>query len=121
MDSSTYSPDRLLYNTDGVRTGQESVAGSQGTVQRGTVMAHDSEDDDRLVPVDSGHETTSIRKAVCVLAETVDTDDGPHVAPVYYAGEFNADALTFGGADGLSDHRWDLMGRGIFTRKPIPA
>lgn len=54
---------------------------------------------------------------VCVLAEdtTVGVADVAQ-APVYCTGEFNEDALTFGGTDTKATHRDALEARNIFLR-----
>lgn len=121
FSSESYTPDRLLYNTDGLRTGEETLLGSQGILVRGTVLARDSGNSNQLVPVNSGSATASIQIAVAILAEDTDTSGGAVDAPLYYAGEFNEDQLTFGGTDVSDTHRDALRQRGIFIRKPVSA
>lgn len=117
--SEAYSPDQLLYNTDGLRTGEETVLTGQGTLARGTVLARDSGNSDKLVVVDSGSGTVSINTAVAILAKEIDTSSGDVDAPQYYAGEFNEDSLTFGGTDTADTHRDAMRQRGLFIRTPV--
>lgn len=121
FSSESYTPDRLLYNTDGLRTGEGTLSADQGTLTRGTVLAEDSGDSNNLVPVDSDSATASIQVAVAILAQDTDTTGAAVEAPLYFAGEFNEDELTFGADDTIADHRDALRQRGIFTRKPVSA
>jgi len=75
-NTESYTPDRLLYNTDGLRTGEETVLTGQGTLARGSVLARDSGNSDKLVLVDSASGTTSITAPVAILAEEADTSSG---------------------------------------------
>lgn len=121
MTTDAYTPDRLLYNVDGLRTGEETLLGNQGTLTRGTVLARDSTNNDKLVPVDSSSGTNSITIPVAILAHDTDTSNGDIAAPLYYAGEFNEDQLTFGGSDTIATHRDSMRQRGLFTRSPVSA
>lgn len=117
FSSESYTPDRLLYNTDGLRTGEETVLAGQGTLARGTVVARDSGNADKLVPVNSSSPTPSIQVAVAILAEDVDTSGGDAAVPLYYAGEFNEGRVVFGGTDTADDHRDAMRQRGLFLRR----
>ncbi|PWG61767.1 head decoration protein [Spiribacter halobius] len=121
FSSESYTPDRLVVNTDGLRTGEETVLGGQGTLARGTVVARDSVNANKLVPVDSASATASINDAVAILAQDVDTSGGDAAAPLYYAGEFNEAELAFGGTDTIADHRDAMRQRGLFTRSAVSA
>lgn len=119
FSSEAYTPDRLLFSSDGIRAGEETVLTGQGVLARGTVVARDGAG--KLVPVDSGSGTASVRSAVAILAQDVDTSGGDVDAPLYYAGEFNEDQLIFGGSDTIADHRDAMRQRGLFTRGPVSA
>ncbi|MQM37679.1 hypothetical protein KBTX_01681 [wastewater metagenome] len=119
FSTETYTPDRLLYSTDGIRTGEETVLGGQGVLARGTVVARDGAD--KLVPVDSGSGTQSVQTAVAILAADVDTSGGDVAAPLYYAGEFNEGRVSFGGTDTADTHRDAMRQRGLFLRTALPA
>lgn len=121
FSSESYTPDRLLYNTDGLRTGEDTVLTGQGTLARGTVLAVDTGNSNKLVAVDSDSATPSVQVAVAILAQEIDTSSGDVDAPLYYAGEFNEDELTFGADDTIADHRDAMRQRGLFTRAPVSA
>ncbi len=53
---------------------------------------------------------------VAILAEDVDATEADTPAPVYLTGEFNEDALTFGGSDDADTHRDALRALGIFLK-----
>lgn len=54
---------------------------------------------------------------VAILADDVDATGEDTPAPVYLTGEFNEDALTFGGSDDADTHRDALRALGIFLKK----
>lgn len=71
------------------------------------------------VPVDS-EAVDGSKDIVCILAETVtvaSTDDKP--APAYFTGEFNQNALVFGGSDTFEDHKDAARARGIFFKDTV--
>lgn len=51
-----------------------------------------------------------------ILAADVDATSEDTVAPVHFSGEFNEDALTFGGTDDADTHREALRALGIFLK-----
>lgn len=51
-----------------------------------------------------------------ILAADVDASEEDKTAPVYFTGEFNEDALTFGGSDDADTHREALRELGIFLK-----
>jgi len=51
-----------------------------------------------------------------VLAADVDASEEDKTAPVYLTGEFNEEALTFGGTDDADTHREALRELGIFLK-----
>lgn len=53
---------------------------------------------------------------VAILADDVDATEEDKPAPVYLTGEFNEDALTFGGSDDADTHRDALRALGIFLK-----
>lgn len=89
-----------------------------GDVVRGTVLGRITASG-RYVPVNS-IATDGSGVPVCILAETVtvsSTADKP--APAYFTGEFNQDALVFGGSDTFEDHKEALRARGIFLKSAV--
>jgi hypothetical protein len=55
--------------------------------------------------------------AHAVLAETVDATAADKVASVYLSGEFNEDALVFGGTDTKATHRSALRNLNIYLKQ----
>lgn len=121
FSSETYTPDRLLFNTDGVRTGGDVLLTGNGVLARGTVLARDSANGNKLVPVDSASATASVTEAVAILADEADTSSGDVEAEIYWAGEFNEDQLTFGGTDVSDTHRDAMRKVGLYMRTPVSA
>lgn len=116
----TYTPDNLIAGDFPLVTGDGIILTGQ-TLVRGTVLAKDSVNADKLVAVDSVHATASIHDPVAVLAEDVDASAADQVAPFYLAGEFTANALTFGGTDTVDTHRDALRDLSIFLKKSVAA
>ena len=57
-----------------------------------------------LKAVDSSASSAGYNVPFAVLGRDTDTTDGAKQAPIYLTGEFNSDALTFGGTDTVEDH-----------------
>ncbi|MCY9511874.1 head decoration protein [Paenibacillus larvae] len=96
-----------------VSKGETVKAG--GAYLRGTVLGRIAEDG-KLVPVDSS-KTDGSEKPFAVLAETVDATKEDKAVAVYFTGEFNKDALIFGGSDTLDQHEVAL--REIFVKTTV--
>lgn len=120
FSTETYSPDRLIAGDYPVVTRTMTVLTGQELV-RGTVLAKDSGNGDKLVPVDSGSGTASIKQPFCVLAQDVDSSGGDVAAPVYLSGEFNEGELTFGGTDTADTHRDALRALNIYLKSAVSA
>lgn len=89
-----------------------------GVHVRGTVMGQITASGN-FVPVDSSAEDGSA-VAVAVLAETVTVAaDADKSAPGYFTGEYNQNALIFGGSDTYEDHKDALRARGIFLKGTV--
>lgn len=116
----TYSPDNLIAGTFPIADGDGTILTGQ-TLVRGTVLAKDSGNADKLVVVDTANALASIKLPHSILAEDVDASAGDVVAPVYLAGEFNEDSLVFGGTDTADTHRDALRDLSIFLKKPVSA
>ena len=56
-----------------------------------------------------------------ILAEAVDATSADKVGVAYLTGEFNEDALAFGGTDTADDHRAACRALSIFFQKPVGA
>lgn len=71
------------------------------------------------VPVDSAAEDGSA-DIVAILAETVTVAAAANKpAPAYFTGEFNQNALVFGGSDTFEDHKDAARARGIFMKNTV--
>ncbi len=116
----TFTPDNLLASDYPLVTDIRTVLTGQN-LARGTVLAEDSGNGDKLVPVDSASATASIKAPVCILAEAVDASVGDTEALVYLSGAFNEAALVFGGADTPDTHRKALRDLNIYLKKSVPA
>lgn len=116
----TFTPDRLFGGYSPIVSWQETaLAGNNLT--RGTVVARDSGNANKLVPVNSASGTASIQNPVGVIAVDVDASAADKSAVIYVAGEFNEDELTFGGADTIDDHRDALRSLGIYAVPAVAA
>lgn len=72
-----------------------------------------------FVPVDSS-KTDGSEKVVCILAETVTVaSTADKATAAYFTGEFNQNALIFGGSDTFADHKADARARGIFFKDTV--
>ncbi|MDT2231226.1 head decoration protein [Paenibacillus larvae] len=89
---------------------------SGGVYLRGTVLGRITEGG-KLVPVDSS-KTDGSERPYAVLAETVDAKEDK-AATVYLTGEFNKDALIFGGSDTVDKHEVVLREIGIFVKTTV--
>ena len=119
-DLESYVPDNLIAGDFPLVTGEGTILTGQN-LSRGTVLARDSGNDNNLVIVDSASGTASIHDPVAVLAEDVDASEGNVTGPLYLSGEFNENALTFGGTDTADTHRDALRDLSIFLKKSVPA
>lgn len=92
--------------------------GIDGVVARGTALGKITATG-RYVPVDSTAEDGSA-EIVCILAETVTVQaDADRAAPAYFTGEFNRNAIIFGGSDTYEDHLDAARARGIFFKDTV--
>jgi len=87
----------------------------------GTVLARDSGNGNKLVPVNDASGTSSITDPHAVLAHDVDATSADAEAIVYIHGHFNGAALTFGGDDTAADHKDALRAKGIFISNNLGA
>ncbi|MCF6179866.1 MAG: head decoration protein [Geopsychrobacter sp.] len=116
----THTPDNLIAGDFPIMDGDGTIL-SGLTLARGTVLAKDSANADKLVKVDTASATASVKLPHAILAEDVDATAGDQLAPVYLAGEFNEGALTFGGTDTADTHRDALRDLSIFLKKAVSA
>lgn len=94
-----------------------TILSGSGELTPGTVLAKDSGNDNKLVPVDSSSGTASIQQPFAVLASTIDASASDAEALVFVKGYFQKSGLSFGGTDTADDHRDELRRLGIYIRE----
>jgi hypothetical protein len=114
IDKASTTYDQLIVGTFPVV--MDKVTLKVGAVYaRGSVLGLITADG-KAVLVDSSRSDGS-QTAYAVLAETVDATAADKVAPVYLTGEFNQDALVFGGADTAATHKATLRNINIYLKQ----
>lgn len=98
-------------------TETHTVLAGSGALMPGTVMAKDSGNANKLVPVDSASGTASIQQPFAVLANTIDASASDASSLVFVKGYFQRSGLSFGGSDTADDHRDALRSNGIYIRE----
>ena len=111
--------DRLIAGDLKLVTRQVLLADNQsvGALTRGAVLGF------ALGGYSIVHQTGSFpaSTARAILAKDADPSGGPVVALVYELGEFNEDALSFGGTVDADDVREVLRTVGIYLKNPVSA
>lgn len=82
---------------------------------KGTVLGL-IESEGKATIVDSS-QTDGTERPYGILADNVDATEEDKVAVVYLTGEFNENALIFGGTDTAETHKTTLREMGIFLKK----
>lgn len=114
----TFTPDNLFAgHVQPVVSGSETITGAAFT--RGTVLGQVTADS-KCVAVNNAL-SNGAQTVYAVLAEDVDASSEDKVAAVYYTGEFNTNALTFGGDDTVADHKRGARNVGIFFKDTVSA
>jgi hypothetical protein len=91
-----------------------TILTGQGVLARGTVIGIITASG-KGKKVDSASVDGS-QVADCILTDEIDTTAGDVVTSAYISGEFNRDALIFGGTDDAADHEATLRTKGIFLK-----
>lgn len=113
-----FSYDNLFAGTlHPVDTKSVKLKSGQGVLKRGTVLGIITTGI-LAVAVDSSHVDGS-QTADSILTDDVDTTAGDVVTTAYATGEFNRNALIFGGTDTADDHETRLRELGIFLKSNI--
>lgn len=96
----------------------EEILLKQGELYlRGTVVSRDS--DGKAVIVDSSVPATA--KPYGILTDNIDATEEDVPSTVYLTGEFNPNALIFGGTDTVETHKVALREMGIFLKNTQKA
>lgn len=95
-----------------VVTGTMTVASGEGALKRGALLKADGTLCGKTAKTD---------EVYAILAEDVDATSAAVVAPVYFTGEFNEDALAFSDAQSatIDDFRASARKVGLFFKKNI--
>lgn len=121
--SESFNYDNLFAGTQvqPVVAGEVTIASGQGVLTRGTVLGKLTANS-KCVIVDSAADPADGSENIyAVLAETVDATSADAKAPAYFTGEYNENALTFGGTDDADTHRDAARALGIFFKTNISA
>ncbi|SMF88167.1 Bacteriophage lambda head decoration protein D [Paenibacillus uliginis N3/975] len=103
------------------------IKSGAGVVTRGTVLGRVSQLPESdlyagtpiVVPVNSAN-TDGSENPYCILADTiVDATTGEARAAAYLDGEFNRDALKFGGTDKVAQHEVAMRNVGLITKRVV--
>ena len=119
MLTETSSKDNLFSGTQAqpVNATSATVLSGEGVLARGSVLGRVTASG-KLKLVDSS-ENDGSQNPYAVLAEAVDATNADAKAAVYLTGEFNKDALVFGGTDTASTHEAEARKIGIFFKENV--
>jgi hypothetical protein len=93
------------------------IIASGNSYKRGTVLGV-VDTTGKGVEVDST-KTDGSQVAYAILSQDTDATSADTLAPVYLTGEYNGDALIFGGTDTKATHKSALRKIGIFIKKVV--
>lgn len=114
----TFTHDNLFAgHVQPVVAGAETI--TAGSYTRGTVLGRISASDKCQICDSAAVDGSG--DIYAILAEDTDASSGDVVAPVWYTGEFNKSALTFGGTDTAATRKQDARNVGIFFKDTVPA
>jgi len=119
-ESTVNSPDNLIAGLSDVIPVEVEIVSGEGVLGRGSVLGKITESG-LYALVNSAGSDDGRRTAAAILAEDVDATDEDVVTTAYIAGEFNKNALVFGGTDDADDHLTTLQGLGIILRAGVEA
>jgi len=117
-DQGSLSPDVLFAGDYPRATKVVTITGAAALV-RGTVLGRITASDKYLKSLSAAADGSQTPKAI--LAQDVDATAADVLAPVYFTGEFNEDALVLGAAHTLASIRDGLRQIGIFLKKIVAA
>jgi hypothetical protein len=115
----TLTPDALFAGDVADRvTKMVTIAGGVALL-RGTVLGRITATDKYLTSLSAAADRSQVPQAI--LAQDIDATGGDVLAPVFFTGEFNEDALVLGAAHTLASIRDGLRQMGIFLKKIVAA
>ncbi|MGG4034213.1 head decoration protein [Paenibacillus cisolokensis] len=112
------TPDKLFAGINHpVDIKSVTLLAGQGVLKRGAVLGIVTASNKAKL-VDSSAADGS-QTADCILTDDVDTTAGDVVTTAYISGEFNRQALIFGGSDTADKHEIRLRELGIFLKDVV--
>jgi hypothetical protein len=112
----SYSPDRLIAGDHPVRTIGVTIATGQN-LQRGALLGTDGS----VYRLSEAAAADGSETPVAILGEDVDATGGAAQSFAYVAGDFNANAMTFGAGHTADGVRSALQARSMYLHTAIPA
>jgi hypothetical protein len=120
MATEVFQPDQLIAGkAETIVTDSVTVHGS-AAIQRGTVLGMITASGLYIECVTGGPSDGS-QIPVAIAADYIDPTSGDVTGPVYIAGEFNGDALTFDASWSLVTLKTALRPYGIFLKSFVSA
>lgn len=117
FETSTYNPDRLIAGGN-VQTQDVTIASGEN-VARGAVLGKITASGKYVLSDDAAVDGSEVPRAV--LAKAVDATAGDTAGHVFVFGEFNANALIFGGTHDAASVKEPLRDVGIIIKTPVVA
>jgi len=111
LTSESFSSPLYIAGNYPVVTRERTIAGEQ-TLPRGAVLGRVTASGEYVLSDDGAADGSEVPRAI--LVDEVDTTGGAVAMPVYLTGEFNQDALTFGGNHDAASAFEPLREVGIF-------
>lgn len=117
-ESVASTPDNLIAGASDLIAIGITVVAAEGILPRGAVLGKITATG-KYALVNSGGADDGRRTAAVILAEDIDATLADVACAAYDAGEFNENALTFGGADTAATHKATLQAKGIYLRAAV--
>lgn len=117
-DQGSLTPDNLFAGDLPRATKMVTITGA-AALGKGTVLGRIAASDKYLKSLSAAADGSQVPKAV--LAADADASGSDVLAPIYFTGEFNEDALVLGAGHTLASIRDGLRQMGIFLKKIVPA
>ena len=111
-----YDPDRLLAGDHSPITEDVTIITGENLV-RGAVVGRITVSGKYNLSLSTAGDGSEV--PVGVMADAVDATAADKVGPVYFAGEFNEDALTLGASHTIASIRQALRGLSIYLKNPV--
>jgi hypothetical protein len=117
-ESAINSPDNLIAGPSDVIAIAGVVVSGEGILGRGSVLGQITASEKYDLVVSDGADDGS-RTAAAILAQDIDATSEDVTCAVFIGGEFNENALSFGGTDDADTHRATLQSLGMILRPTV--